>query len=435
MKDKMKSRLSKQAILVLGINVFSKIAGFIREVLISSTFGISRLTDTFFTIQQIPMFIGNYMLGAFNLVFVPQYSLASKEGNSRGFLFKTFMFFFICGLLMFFFMYQGTEYIENIFFPNLAGIGYVEQFVRILSITILPSILIGFGYGIYLSEQKHIKSMILMSLSQVIMLASLVIFLMFSFENQTYSLPWSFTIGMIIAGIWALLIIINRYKNGKVDKSEKTINMRVFFKQLFAASAENLGYNTNQMLTIYFAIKAGAGAVSINAFALRIMMLALGGVLTPIHQMIQGWLSNNKEVATKKFKQINIFMLILTVAIAMVVVIFRETIVSLIYERGSFDKEATKKVASLLIPYFVYFVVMAQNQLMARYFFVFGRGGVYTTTLLIGYVISNILKPYLLYVYGMEGLIWACCIGEGLALVILNLIYIKDYKKEEPRSS
>jgi putative peptidoglycan lipid II flippase len=112
--------------------------------------------------------------------------------------------------------------------------------------------------------------------------------------------------------------------------------------------------------------------------------------------------------------------------IALLLVAFREPLVRFIYQRGEFSASDTIRVSWVLVPYACYFVVISLNQLFARYLFVLSRGGLYTTTLLAGYLVSNLLKPFLATSIGLSGVIWACAIGEGLALLFFVAWFVRE---------
>jgi putative peptidoglycan lipid II flippase len=101
-------------------------------------------------------------------------------------------------------------------------------------------------------------------------------------------------------------------------------------------------------------------------------------------------------------------------------------LVRFVYQRGEFSASDTIRVSLVLVPYAVYFTVISLNQLFARYFFVLSRGGLYSTSLLAGYLVSNLLKPFLATSMGLSGVIWACTIGEGLALLFLVAWFVRE---------
>jgi len=423
----------RTVLLVLAVNAGSKVGGFVREVYISSLYGVSTVTDAFFAVQQIPLFVGNYMFGAFNLVFIPRYASAKQENLSRAFLKALLKILLSAGLVLTALMFVGAyEWVPRI-------VGVAEQagdlagvFARILSLTIVPVILLGVGYGMFHAERQHVKAMLMDALFPLAMLLGLVGLSHVLEANLAYALPWSFVIGASVAGGCATYLARRLVRSDPAPQPQKRRAegpfLKGFFKQLSASSAENVGFNVNQLLNVFFAGTTGPGSVAVYAYATRLAMLPLSGIVNPLAQMIQAWLSSHEtpERRGKHFALVALAMLLMVLLIALLLIAFREPLVRFVYQRGEFSASDTIRVSWLLVPYAGYFAVMSLNQLFARYFFVLSRGGLYTTSLLAGYLVSNLLKPFLAASMGLSGVIWACAIGEGLALLSLLARFVLE---------
>jgi putative peptidoglycan lipid II flippase len=206
--------------------------------------------------------------------------------------------------------------------------------------------------------------------------------------------------------------------------------MTGFAGQIFATSVENVGASLNQVLNVYFAGAAGFGAVATNAYALRIALLPLSGIVSPANQILHVSLSRDRANNIKiRFAPIAIKLSCVWLILAVAIILLREQIVTLVYQRGAFSHRDTLNVASVLIPYSCYFFVMATNQVYARYFFSISQGGQYSGFLIAGYVIGNVLKPHMAAVSGLSGVIWACVIGEGLSALYftLKMLYTETF--------
>ncbi len=432
--------LSLQAILlVLAINVGSKAVGFVREVYISGLYGVSDVTDAFFAIQQLPLFVSTYLFGAFTLVFVPQYAAAKRGGFAKEFLAGLLKVLVPLGFLLTALMVLGADRLV----PVIAGVvrlsgGLASDFAVILALSMVPTIFWGVGYGVLHADRQHVKGMLLAAVTPFAMLVALVVLLLLPGLDPAYALPWSFVTGVAVGGAWGFHLLRRAAKSGPVPGAEKSAAGRLswskFSGQLSVASLENIGFSLNQLLNVHFAGVAGPGAVAVNAYALRISMLALNGIVTPLNQMIQGWLSGDEDRKsgagfTHRFTHILGGMLLLVLFIAATVVVFREPVVRLVYERGAFSAADTMRVAQSLVPYSAYFAVMALNQLFARYLFVISKGQLYTACLLAGYLVSNVLKPFMAENFGLPGVIWACVIGEGLALLYLGIWFTRRVRR------
>jgi putative peptidoglycan lipid II flippase len=416
----------RTVLIVLAINAGSKVGGFVREVYISSLYGVSNVTDAFFAVQQLPLFVSNYMLGAFNLVFIPGYASAKQEKMSWSFLKTLLKILVSVGLALTALMFVGAhEWVPRI-------VGVAEQagdlagdFAMILSLSIVPVILLGVGYGMFHAERQHVKAMLMVALLPFAMLVGLLGLSLVSEANLAYVLPWSFVIGAFVAAGCTIYLARRLIRSDPAPLTQKRRAegpfLKGFFKQLSASSAENVGFNLNQLLNVFFAGTTGPGSVAVYAYATRLAMLPLSGIVNPLAQMIQAWLSSYEtpERRGKHFALIALAMLLMVVLIALLLIAFREPMVRFVYQRGEFSASDTLRVSWLLVPYASYFAVMSLNQLFGRYFFVLSRGGLYTTSLLAGYFVSNLLKPFLAMSMGVSGIIWACAIGEGLALLSL----------------
>src|SRR5690242_10106468 len=73
------------AITLLAGGVF-KISAFVREAFITSHFGLTPLTDTYFSLQQLPLMLGTFMFGAFGRAFTPAYTDSVNETGRAGWL-------------------------------------------------------------------------------------------------------------------------------------------------------------------------------------------------------------------------------------------------------------------------------------------------------------------------------------------------------------
>src|SRR4029079_16507952 len=69
--------------MVLLITTVGRMLGFVREVLISSSYGTSGPADAFFTVQQLPTIMSAFVSGPFMIAFIPYYA-ALREAGSQG---------------------------------------------------------------------------------------------------------------------------------------------------------------------------------------------------------------------------------------------------------------------------------------------------------------------------------------------------------------
>lgn len=418
---KIKQRLFSKWMTVLGpvlINGVGKLLGFVREVLISSMFGVSAVTDAFFAIQQLLVFISSYVLGAFNLAFVPAYIRNINIGATKNFLLPILVVFGCVGfvLTIFPFLFEGGFLIRVLGFKGSSLI--INDFARILAVAVIPSLLIGLAYGILHSERKHLSATILGIVSSGGMLAVLLGFYLVPTDQyvMTLSLPISYLVGSVLAGGVSLRVVLKRAVG---NLGTKKADFKGFAGSIGAASIENIGFNINQYSNVYYAAKLGEGLVSINAFAMRIGFLPLALISSQLGQIYQSWAGRivSEGKTPPKYVYFSIVALSLVISIAMA--LLSGELVRLVYERGSFTGEQTIDVAKLLIPYAAYFFVMSVNQTAARHYFVISKARVYSVLMISAYGVALLAKSF--WSTGIEDVIWFCVLSEGAVALYLSL--------------
>lgn len=413
---------------VLLISLGSKILGLIREVYISSHFGVSSLTDAFFGVQQLPVIMMSYMAGAFTLAFVPHYVAVKEQGQHIRFLRNLLVAVMLFSVALTLLMIAGASNLVPLVIGFHTEIQLIARYSIVLSAAVLPSALIGIAYSICHAERQHSKAMLLSTVGPAAMLISLLAWDRWPNSDLKYALPWSYVIGTLVAGFWSFRRISAAFAH--VDVARAVFDKPCpsgfkFIQQLSAASIENVAFSLNQLLTVHFAAATGAGGVTFNAYALRIAMLPLSGAATPLNQIVNTWLARQRVTEQK---QAFIKALFLSVAAysacALLMFALRHRIVSLVYQRGVFSAFDAASVVQALSPYAIYFVIMALNQLFARFFFVVGKGQVYTAVLLAGYGVANFLKPIGAAHFGLSGVISAGVVGEAMATVALAILFV-----------
>lgn len=395
----------------LFINAVGKGIGFVREVLISSMFGVSAVTDAFFSIQQLLVFASSYIMGAFNLAFVPAYIRNQAAGAVALFLRPIVLCLAALGF---------SISVLFAFTPSAALawlLGFSQQnpllasFMQILAWATVPTVLTGIAFGVLHGERRHQGATILGSVSSLGMLLVLALFYILADgeSERVLALPWSYLVGVMIAGIPAFLILKPRMVDEK--RTEAKPDFKSFLHAVGASSLENVGFNINQLSNVYFAAKFGEGLVAINAYAFRIGMLPLALVSSQLGQMYQAWAARTIAEGRRPRKSMFFLLCLPSALIAVAMAVWGEFIVRIIYERGAFDAAQTEKVALLLFPYAAYFLVMSINQLAARHFFVVGRGMRYTRAMLCAYGVALTAKAFV--ADGLNEIIWSCVLAEG----------------------
>jgi putative peptidoglycan lipid II flippase len=416
---------------VLGAVVFislgSKALGFVREVFISSHFGVSAITDVFFGVQQVPVVLTAYVMGAVPLVYIPFYVHAKENGRARQFVLASLKLMLLAGVAMSLFMILGARS----WMPAIIGVHHSDELVAkyswLMSFSVPPSLCYGLSYCVCHAEGAHGKAFAIAASAPAGMLASLLAWQWIAPGQMLYAMPGSFVIGSCIAAAWSLLDLQRTIKLSPPPQvAANQVKMaKGFTGQLVATSIENVGANFNSMMTVHFSGETGTGGIGINLYAYRIAMLPLSGIVGPLNQIVQSWLAKKPAASQHRmFSMVALAAGCLYGILALILVMVRHPLTMMIYHRGAFTDLDGLHVAATLLPYSIYFFITAMNQLFARYFFVCRLGQIYAAFMVSGYTIETCIRFALHGRYGVSGVIFSAVVGEGLSLLASFLWFV-----------
>ncbi len=261
-------------LLTLSIGAIFKVAAFWRETYIASRFGVSADTDVYFGLQQIPMAMVTFILGAFGLAFTPAYARARRTEEGPCWAAGSLTLAAILGLI-------GSA-ITMALEPLLLQAIHAQASPRahltllLLSLSYGPILVAGLWVCISNAAGRTLLALTVTGLPYLIMTLSLAA-LYFWPQMQSLSLPASWLAGFLLtalAGVWVLARTEPvSFAISNVSHLFRLDSFRRFLGQLGSSVLENAGFITNQLLMVFFFGMAGSGAISANNYAMRIGML------------------------------------------------------------------------------------------------------------------------------------------------------------------
>jgi peptidoglycan biosynthesis protein MviN/MurJ (putative lipid II flippase) len=397
-----------------------KLSAFVRESFITAHFGLTPLTDSYFSLQQLPLALATFMFGAFSRAFSPAYSESIHRDGRASWLAGVIFYFTLLGFLV----TLATLMSAPAIFHVIAQPGDREHFyiLAILAASYLPIVFIGICSAIWISRGRSLGSLTLTGLPYFVMTVWLVSSFFFS-SLSDLSLPLSMTVGFLLIGTWAFWAILKGEKPFErvhhLLAPWRSPDCRTFVRQLAASAIEVLTYSGSQFFALYCLARAGTGAISANNCASRIGMLGFSFLSLPLTLVMQSRIcirpgSEHRGMIRKYL----LGTLICTLTLAVVIYLWRFEIVQLIYLRGRFSQNALSEVAAMLPAWLAYFVVLSINAIAARYMFSTSKGSIYTRNMLAGYVLTNCLRVITASRMPAEWVIWCAVIGEGIALIV-----------------
>lgn len=360
--NKSTTSVLKAAWLISAVTILSKLVGFVRDIIIANYYGATLVSDAYFFAQQIPALaiillggVGGPFHSATVAVFSKLISNLSEKPSEKlnklfnTFLTTTFILFTLFGLLCFFFSNEIMSII--IADGNNQLIHLASNQLKIMSPVILIGGIIGIYYGILISY----KNFILPSISPImISLATIIILFITGGDKSGYVLALAVTIGAICQ----LLLQVPKVRQiGFRIKPNFNIKRNPDFKAilelLFPAILSSTVGQIHIYIDMFFASTLTEGAWTAVGYANRIFQFPVGILVTaflvPLFPIFSRLVAENKLEEIKVYfnKGVGVLFFAAFPIIIGILVLGLDGI-SLIFERGAFNNNATFMVTQAL---------------------------------------------------------------------------------------
>jgi putative peptidoglycan lipid II flippase len=401
--------------LIPAIAGLSRLLGLVREALLSKMLGLGAALDLFVIFTTVPTYALAYMMGPFGIAFYACLSggQITALGLWRRLLPWTLGGGLFVGVLVFI---AAAAYEPRVRMAEEMVAGYWP--IAFGGAAIVPVVvMIGMGVCLLHAERKH-GTAISLSVAQ----PWLFVLLLLGLDLTLLSVAlWPVGLAYIGSFLLAMAIaaILLRHSLSGPPGPRRVDELAAFKGNLGLTSLETAGFFANQLLTMVFAGLTGAGGIAANGLVARILLTPLSLMLSPLSPVLQ---NAYRDKAPAQCRRIFLLSyaggLSLIASLSVLIVVFGDDVVRLLLQRGAFGPEDTARVAALMLPYGVYVIFIAANQLCAVSAFSSGNGKAYTYTMLGNYLCGNLLKIPMVAHYGLAGVIWAAAATEGVAALI-----------------
>lgn len=382
--------------------------GFLKEMFIANTFGLSELIDTFYIAVLAPSLISGVFLGSFHSVFIPNYVNELKLGKNIG-AFQTSSFLVTIGVSVLFLLFSilFTDVYLETFFK-----GHTQQYYNLIKsqFYFVAPCIIFWGFSSILSGLLTIDNEFkFSSLNPIFTPISIIICLMFFVDELgNIVLAMGMLIGSILSFLLLLIVALKRRIIHIQRPDFDSQNIKMLFRQLPAKLSSSLLAGINPLVDQYFSAQLIIGSIAalnygikIPAFVIGIMGAALGDVLLPHFS------KNVIDNRTESFKQLKRILKTITLgsSLALLILFLLSTpIISVLFERNAFSSSDTKIVSQIQKMYLLQIPSYVAGLIIIKFLTAINRNSfmVFTSTLSL---ILNIFLNYLLIkklgVYGL----------------------------------
>ncbi|WP_214627188.1 murein biosynthesis integral membrane protein MurJ [Paenibacillus agaridevorans] len=421
----MAANAKKAIVWIMFFTVCSKLLGFARDVYFSSKFGASVLTDSYLLAQTIPNLIfASIAYGAFS-TYIPVYSKVQKDNGRAEALGFTNNLLNIVITISIIFSILGIIFTENI--VALIAQGFNEDAISLTSqMTKLffPTIIVT-GIGYIIRGYLQINNFFLgQSILGLVLNFTIITSIFLSDPNNIQTVAYGFILGSILELMLILLLAVRKgYKYQPVLKVREPTILKTYV--LMAPVLLGTGLNQiNAFIDRLLASTLKEGSISalnyaqtLTAFLISVFAISLATVLYP--KMSRLAVSN--DILGLKRSLINSLSIIsaITIPIIIIIIILAYPIIQIVFERGMFGTEDTKRTSLALVYLAVSILGISLREIIVKVFFALHDTKTPLINTSIAVVLNIILNLILIKPLGIGGLALAASLSSVMCSILL----------------
>lgn len=371
-----KEQLFKAAGIIAGASILSKLLGFIRETALAANFGATAATDAYLVASIVPWMLFSVMSTALTTTLIPVFTYRVHEAGEaagRQFVNSLLNFVFVLCLILVIAGIPLAPFIIKIVAPGFRG----ETFSLTVSLTqMLLPMMIFFGLvavvtGFLQARERFTWPALVGIPFNIIMIMAIIL------GGQRYGIA-AVAVGTVLATLSQLLIMAPGLKRERYGY-QPVLNLRdpgmirvgkMIVPILLATGAGQLGLIVDRMLASGLAV----GSIAALNFGTRLTQLPLGifvaAVTTVLFPAFSQLAAENDFAGLRRALVNGVRVsLFLTIPMAVGLIVLREPIVRVLFERGAFDPRATEMTAFAVLFFSLGLVPMALREVISRVYF------------------------------------------------------------------
>lgn len=339
--------------------LFSRITGFLRDLVTASILGANIYSDIFFIAFKFPnLFRSIFADGAFTQAFIPSYAKAKHKIRFSSIIFLKILAFL---LVLSLFVTLFSNIVAKAF-----AIGFTKETIDLASplfainFYYLPLIFIVTFMGALLQYKNHFAttaySTALLNLS---MIASLII----ARTLEQYTITYYLSFGVIVGGILQVLVHIIAIKRANLGKiftfrKYKEKEKSKFYKNFLAATLGSSTIHISAFIDTWLASFLISGSISYLYYANRVFQLPLAifAIATSIalFPMVSKAIKNKDETLALKLMKKASLILLVVLSVSMIIgIVLNNFIIEILFQRGAFTSNDTQNTALILTMYLI----------------------------------------------------------------------------------
>jgi putative peptidoglycan lipid II flippase len=416
----MSSQIVRSTLLVSALNLCGKILGLLKNLLIAAVFGASWALDAFWVAYLLPFAIPSILRGIAASAFIPRFmlSLAGPEPDWRGAntFFTAMLLITACFSSLFFF---GAEQVVSLTAPSLEekasllAADMIQYFALAMLVLGGSAVLTSLSFAL---EQFTVPALESFITNSVIILAALLLVESFGI----YGLVWGVIGGLFLQ--FASLVWSTRHHIVRHLRLDFALRHPDFLGAMSHVGPLLLGYAGATLMSIIdqvFASTLPSGTISILSYAVMLAFLPLEvfgeAVMTTFYPALSRYYARR---AVRPMMAVHLrglrLLLILLLPLTVMLVLFGETIVSVLFEHGEFNHDDVMLTAATISALVLGLVFRATTYFNFRVFHAMTRPWFAVSIGFIGVALNASLNWLLIGPLGLQGI----ALASSLAMMV-----------------
>ena len=415
--------LIKSIATVGGCTAISRVAGFIRDILIARFLGATMMADAFFVALRFPnLFRSLFAEGTLNVAFVPLFTGELQKGKKEALNFARSVFSFLFYVLLVFtilieLIMPGLMFMLAPGFEKIAGkLALTTTLSRITFPFLLFVSLVSLLAGVLNSLGRFWAA----AFTPTLLNLTMIFFLLCAtpFINSPYAPAYALSIGVTVAGVIELLFLLWHIKKadflfGLMGPMKTLLHLSKGVKTLLKKMAPGvLGsgvYQINLFFDTFFVSFVGAGAISWLNYANHLFQLPIGIIGVAIGTALLPILS--KHVKAGELEEANTHLnrgleISLAMSIASFVGLFllAEPIIETLFQYGKFSPDDTIHTARALRIFAFGLPAYMATKTLSPFFYARGDTTTPVKIAVVGVILNTLLAVILMQFWGYAGI-------------------------------
>lgn len=429
--------LFKSSLIVMVINMLSRILGLVREVVIATYFGATGSTDAYFAASRIANFFTTLLgEGSLGTAFIPIYDEIKEEKNverANEFVFNItnllISFSFTMSVIMMLFSGFILKYILG--FKSGERLGLASDLLKIMSFYLLFISVSGLVSSLLNNYGKfYISTLVGVVFNLTIIIGSFI-------SKNTIGI-YGLGISFLLSGLFQVLIQLPSFF-GIMKKYSFIFNYKdPYVKKFLIIMIPTLigifGYQINELVDTSFAGALPIGTISAINYASRLYLLPVGVFAVSLSVVIFPSLSRSvvkkdNELFRNTIQRGLHFLAILIIPSSLGLIYYSKEIIMLLFNYGKFDEKSVQVTSEILQFYGLGLIFFSSIHLLTRAHYAQKDRKLPVISSFVG-IGLNILLDYLLYQkFAHRGLTFATSFSAMVNFVILFISLHKRYIK------